>query len=52
MTSSFRITVLPGDGIGPQVMAPTLDLLRAAGTRAVAAAVGAAMAALDPAEAA
>ncbi|WP_333671403.1 isocitrate/isopropylmalate dehydrogenase family protein [Elioraea tepidiphila] len=33
MTSSFRIAVLPGDGIGPEVMAPTLDLLRAATER-------------------
>jgi 3-isopropylmalate dehydrogenase len=33
MTSSFRIAVLPGDGIGPEVMAPTLDLLHAATRR-------------------
>jgi 3-isopropylmalate dehydrogenase len=25
---SFHIAVLPGDGIGPEVMAPTLDILR------------------------
>jgi 3-isopropylmalate dehydrogenase len=27
----YRIAVLPGDGIGPEVMAPTLDVLRTAG---------------------
>jgi 3-isopropylmalate dehydrogenase len=26
--SAFHIAVLPGDGIGPEVMAPTLDVLR------------------------
>ena len=26
--SAFHIAVLPGDGIGPEVMAPTLDILR------------------------
>lgn len=26
---SYRIAILPGDGIGPEVMAPTLDALRA-----------------------
>lgn len=33
MTTSFRIAVLPGDGIGPEVMAPTLDLLHGAAAR-------------------
>jgi len=33
MTSIFRIAVLPGDGIGPEVMAPALDLLHAAAAR-------------------
>lgn len=27
MSAEFRIVVLPGDGIGPEVMAPTLELL-------------------------
>ena len=27
----MKIAVLPGDGIGPEIMAPTLDLLRAFG---------------------
>src|SRR5438132_4483608 len=27
-----RIVVLPGDGIGPEIMAPTLELLRALGS--------------------
>ena len=26
--NAFHIAVLPGDGIGPEVMAPTLDILR------------------------
>jgi 3-isopropylmalate dehydrogenase len=26
--SAFHIAVLSGDGIGPEVMAPTLDILR------------------------
>ena len=26
--TAFHIAVLPGDGIGPEVMAPTLDILR------------------------
>ena len=30
----FKIAVLPGDGIGPEVMEPCLDLLRAASERA------------------
>jgi 3-isopropylmalate dehydrogenase len=30
---SFRIAVLPGDGIGPEVMAPALELLHAACAR-------------------
>ncbi|WP_439578986.1 isocitrate/isopropylmalate dehydrogenase family protein [Elioraea sp.] len=33
MTPSFRIAVLPGDGIGPEVMAPALELLRTAAER-------------------
>src|ERR1700712_432732 len=28
---THRIVTLPGDGIGPEIMAPTLDLLRALG---------------------
>lgn len=31
---TFNITVLPGDGIGPEVMEPCLDLLRAVSERA------------------
>src|SRR5258706_5179876 len=30
---SYRIAVLPGDGIGPEVMAATLPVLRATGLR-------------------
>jgi len=26
--TAFHIAVLPGDGIGPEVMAPTLEILR------------------------
>ncbi|HEY6831647.1 MAG TPA: isocitrate/isopropylmalate family dehydrogenase, partial [Pseudolabrys sp.] len=26
--TAFHIAVLPGDGIGPEVMAPTLDILK------------------------
>jgi 3-isopropylmalate dehydrogenase len=29
--AAYRIVTLPGDGIGPEIMAPTLDLLRALG---------------------
>ena len=29
---SHRIVTLPGDGIGPEIMAPTLELLRALGS--------------------
>jgi 3-isopropylmalate dehydrogenase len=31
MTSTFRITLLPGDGIGPEIMAVTVDVLKAIG---------------------
>jgi 3-isopropylmalate dehydrogenase len=31
MTQSFRITLLPGDGIGPEIMAVTVDVLQAVG---------------------
>jgi len=31
---AFKIAVLPGDGIGPEVMAPCLDILEAAAERA------------------
>ncbi len=31
MTQSFRITLLPGDGIGPEIMAVTVDVLQAIG---------------------
>ncbi|NMF82006.1 3-isopropylmalate dehydrogenase [Nodosilinea sp. P-1105] len=31
MTSSYRITLLPGDGIGPEIMAVTVDVLKALG---------------------
>jgi 3-isopropylmalate dehydrogenase len=34
MTPRFRIAVLPGDGIGPEVMAPALALLHRAAERA------------------
>jgi len=34
MTTDYRIAVLPGDGIGPEVIAPTLTLLEAAMRRA------------------
>lgn len=33
MTQSFRITLLPGDGIGPEIMAVTVDVLKAVGSR-------------------
>ncbi len=28
VNSAFHIAVLPGDGIGPEVMAPTIEILR------------------------
>lgn len=31
MTSSFRITLLPGDGIGPEIMAVTVEVLKTIG---------------------
>lgn len=31
MTSTFRITLLPGDGIGPEIMAVTVEVLKAIG---------------------
>jgi 3-isopropylmalate dehydrogenase len=31
MTSTFRITLLPGDGIGPEIMAVTVDVLKTIG---------------------
>ncbi|MGF1569655.1 MAG: 3-isopropylmalate dehydrogenase [Nodosilinea sp.] len=31
MTSSFRITLLPGDGIGPEIMAITVEVLKTLG---------------------
>jgi len=31
MTQDFRIAVFEGDGVGPEIMAPTLDLLRGLG---------------------
>ena len=31
MTQSFRITLLPGDGIGPEIMAVTVDVLKQIG---------------------
>jgi 3-isopropylmalate dehydrogenase len=33
MTQSFRITLLPGDGIGPEIMAVTLDVLKQVGSQ-------------------
>lgn len=33
MTPSFRITLLPGDGIGPEIMAVTLDVLKQVGSK-------------------
>jgi 3-isopropylmalate dehydrogenase len=33
MTSTFRITLLPGDGIGPEIMAVTVDVLKAIGQK-------------------
>ena len=31
MTKSYRITLLPGDGIGPEIMAVAVDVLKAVG---------------------
>ncbi|MGB5973726.1 MAG: isocitrate/isopropylmalate family dehydrogenase, partial [Nodosilinea sp.] len=31
MTSSYRITLLPGDGIGPEIMAVAVDVLKTVG---------------------
>ncbi|NJM95270.1 MAG: 3-isopropylmalate dehydrogenase, partial [Acaryochloridaceae cyanobacterium CSU_5_19] len=31
MTQSYRITLLPGDGIGPEIMAVAVDLLKVIG---------------------
>ena len=31
MTHSFRITLLPGDGIGPEIMAVTVEVMKAVG---------------------
>jgi 3-isopropylmalate dehydrogenase len=31
MTSAYRITLLPGDGIGPEIMAVAVDVLKAVG---------------------
>jgi 3-isopropylmalate dehydrogenase len=31
MTSSYRITLLPGDGIGPEIMAVAVDVLKSVG---------------------
>jgi len=33
MSSTFRITLLPGDGIGPEIMAVAVDLLNAVGQK-------------------
>ncbi|MFM7220969.1 MAG: 3-isopropylmalate dehydrogenase [Nodosilinea sp.] len=33
MTSSFHLTLLPGDGIGPEIMAVAVDVLKAVGQR-------------------
>jgi 3-isopropylmalate dehydrogenase len=33
MTQSYRITLLPGDGIGPEIMAVAVDVLNAIGTQ-------------------
>jgi len=33
MTQSFRITLLPGDGIGPEIMAVTVDVLKQVGSQ-------------------
>jgi 3-isopropylmalate dehydrogenase len=33
MTQTFRITLLPGDGIGPEIMAVTVDVLKQVGSQ-------------------
>ncbi|WP_035989307.1 3-isopropylmalate dehydrogenase [Leptolyngbya sp. KIOST-1] len=33
MTSTYRITLLPGDGIGPEIMAVAVDVLKTVGSR-------------------
>jgi 3-isopropylmalate dehydrogenase len=33
MTQNYRITLLPGDGIGPEIMAVTVDALKAVGQK-------------------
>ncbi|NEO49768.1 MAG: hypothetical protein F6K55_38995, partial [Moorea sp. SIO4A3] len=33
MTYSYRITLLPGDGIGPEIMAVAVDVLNFVGKR-------------------
>jgi 3-isopropylmalate dehydrogenase len=33
MTSSYRITLLPGDGIGPEIMAVAVDVLKTVGSQ-------------------
>ncbi|MBD2293264.1 3-isopropylmalate dehydrogenase [Anabaena sphaerica FACHB-251] len=33
MTSNYRITLLPGDGIGPEIMAVAVDVLKVVGKR-------------------
>lgn len=33
MTQSFRITLLPGDGIGPEIMAVTVEVLKQVGSQ-------------------
>lgn len=33
MTSTYRITLLPGDGIGPEIMAVAVDVLNAVGSQ-------------------
>ena len=33
MTQQFRITLLPGDGIGPEIMAVAVDVLKAVGAK-------------------
>ena len=33
MTTTFRVTLLPGDGIGPEIMAVTVDVLKAIGQK-------------------
>ena len=33
MTQTFRITLLPGDGIGPEIMAVTVEVLKQVGSQ-------------------